>query len=183
MKMVIVGNSGSGKTWLAKQLSTIFASMVVHLDDLFWEPGGFDKKRSPAEIEFLIQKSKEKVAWIAEGVFGELASHYLDEAEFLVWLDIEWVTCKKRLEKRGSESKKHLDREQSAEGLKELIEWASHYYDRKDLRSYVGHRSILQNFPGGKAQLRSEVEVNRFLAKVQQGDVLDFQSAVLREIQ
>ena len=58
MKTIIIGNSGSGKTWLAKRLSTIFTAPVVHLDDIFWEPGGFDKKRSPKEIELLILQSQ-----------------------------------------------------------------------------------------------------------------------------
>ncbi|MEE9144770.1 MAG: AAA family ATPase [Candidatus Binatia bacterium] len=168
MKTIIIGNSGSGKTWLAKRLSTIFTAPVVHLDDIFWEPGGFDKKRSPKEIELLILQSQDKASWIAEGVFGELASHYLDAAELLVWLDIDWPICKKRLEKRGSESKRHLDREQSEEGLKELLEWASHYYDRQDLRSYEGHRATLEKFSGKKAHLRSEIAVNKFVALAQQ---------------
>ncbi len=72
MKIVIIGNSGSGKTWLAERLGNILSAPVVHLDDLFWEPGGFDKKRNIEHIELLIQQSKNEAAWIAEGVFGEL---------------------------------------------------------------------------------------------------------------
>ena len=181
MRIIIIGNSGSGKTWLAKRLSTIFAAPVVHLDDLFWEPGGFDKKRSPEEIELLIQKSKDNKTWIAEGVFGELASHYLDSAELFLWLDIEWPICKKRLEKRGSESKRHLEREQSEEGLKKLIEWASHYYERRNSCSYAGHRALFRKFAGKKAHLKSEIEVNKFVANVRQGTARGVHSFALRK--
>lgn len=168
MKIVIIGNSGSGKTWLAKRLGNIFLAPVVHLDDLFWEPGGFDKKRSREEVELLIQRSKDGAAWIAEGVFGELAEHYLDTAKLLVWLDIDWPICKKRLEDRGSESKRHLGRLQSEEGLLRLLEWASNYYDRHDLRSYEGHKALFEKFSGKKVHLNSEIAVIKLLSKAQQ---------------
>ncbi len=170
MKIIIIGNSGSGKTWLAKRLGTTLSAPIVHLDDLFWEPGGFDKKRPDKEIEFLIEQSQERDSWIAEGIFGELAERYLDTADLLVWLDIEWTVCKKRLEERGSESKRHLDRKQSEESLRKLLEWASDYYGRRDLRSYEGHRALLKKFSGKKVHIRSEMEANKFMSKVKLTD-------------
>ena len=146
---------------------------VVNLDNLFWEPGGFDKKRSHEDVELLIQQSKESTSWIVEGVFGELAEKYLDTAELLVWLDIDWGTCKTRLEERGSESKVHLEREQSEEGLKKLLEWASHYTERQDLRSYNGHKSLYEKFTGNKIHLMSESDVNKFLENTQQNTPAD----------
>ena len=115
MKTIIIGNGGSGKTWLARRLVAGGDTPIIHLDDLFWEPGGFDKKRGADEVDRLIE-----------------------------------------------ESKRHLGREQSEEGLKRLVEWASHYYDRGDLRSFVGHRSLMEKFPGKTLRLTSDDEVNRF---------------------
>ena len=170
--MIIIGNSGSGKTWLATRLAATVSATVVNLDGIFWEPGAFDNKRSHEEIELLIQQSKEEKSWIVEGVFGELAERYLDVAEFLVWLDIDWHVCKRRLEERGSESKKHIGREQSKQGLQNLIEWASEYCDRQDLRSAKGHKALFEEFSGNKAHLRSETDVKRFLDNAQQGTAL-----------
>ncbi|MBM4263487.1 MAG: AAA family ATPase [Deltaproteobacteria bacterium] len=130
IRAAIIGNSGSGKTWLANRLAAVKQSPVIHLDEIFWQPGGFNRKRTPVEIEQRIAASKQPASWIVEGVFGELAAMYLDETEVLIWLDIDWQTCKARLEARGSESKRHMNREQSEKGLRDLIEWASHYYDR-----------------------------------------------------
>lgn len=44
MKIVIIGNSGGGKTWLANNLSSIYSAPIIHFNEIFWEPGGFDKK-------------------------------------------------------------------------------------------------------------------------------------------
>ena len=167
LKIIIIGNSGSGKSWLAKGLAAVTSAPVVHLDDLFWEPGGFDKKRSREEVDYLIRKSKEDASWIFEGVFGELAEQYHNTADLLVWLDIDWPICKKLIEKRGSESKRYLAREQSEEGLRRLLEWASHYYDRQNLRSYEGHKSLFDSFLSKKLHLVSESDVNKLIESAQ----------------
>lgn len=166
MKIIILGNSGSGKTWLATRLSTILMVSIVHLDDLFWEPGRFDKKRNHREVELLVKESKASSSWIVEGVFGELAQQYLDVAELLVWLDIDWHICKARLEERGSQSKMHLGREQSEEGLNQLLEWASCYSQRRDLRSHEGHKSLFEKFSRKKAQLQSQRDVEKFICDI-----------------
>ena len=162
MKIVIIGNSGSGKTWLARQLATDITE-IIHLDDLFWMPGGFDRKRSKEEVNQLIGKSKSHDEWICEGVFGELAEQYFDVAQALIWLDMPWELCRSRLEQRGSESKRHLGRKQSEEGLQKLLEWASHYYDRIDSRSHNGHQSLYSSFQGDKVQLKSAREVDAYM--------------------
>jgi hypothetical protein len=119
------------------------------------------RKGDQGEVARLLEESKRTASWVVEGVFGELAERYFAEAELLIWLDIDWKTCKSRLLARGSESKRHLGREQSEEGLKRLVDWASHYYDRGDLRSFVGHQSLMEKFPGKTLHLTSEEQVNR----------------------
>jgi ATP-dependent protease HslVU (ClpYQ) ATPase subunit len=39
-RVVIIGNSGSGKSYLARRLSEQLTLPLIHLDALFWEPGG-----------------------------------------------------------------------------------------------------------------------------------------------
>ena len=148
MKIVIIGNSGSGKTWVAHVISHSIAAPLVHLDEIFWEPGGFDEKRSAEVVGALVEHAKRKDSWIAEGVFGELAQKFLEDADWLVWLDLHRPICRRRLEARGSESKRNLDREQSQAGLERLLEWASTYYERNDMRSFPGHKQLFDGFAG-----------------------------------
>jgi adenylate kinase family enzyme len=160
MRAVIIGNSGSGKTWLACRLATSGAASIIHLDHLFWEPGRFDRKRSTAEVQSLIEESKRTASWVVEGVFGDLAEHYLTDSDTLIWLDLEWSICRARLERRGSESKAHMNREQSEVGLSRLIEWASNYYTRTGKCSRHGHQQMFNAFSGRRVHVLSEEAAN-----------------------
>ena len=58
---------------LARQaIGLRFFVRLVHLDNVFWEPGGFDKERKTDDVSFLFSKPRAD-SWIVEGVFGELA--------------------------------------------------------------------------------------------------------------
>jgi adenylate kinase family enzyme len=173
MKTIIIGNSGSGKTWLANRLAANTETPVIHLDELFWQPGGFDQKRPLSEVERLIEQSKERPSWIVEGVFGELAERYFDGADLLVWLDLPWDLCKARLLARNASSKTHMDREQSEAGLQALVEWASRYYERQNLRSAFSHHALLQRFPGKALRLRSEEAIHSMVTDMQRDAARD----------
>lgn len=50
-KILIIGNSGSGKSWLSEQLSRKLELEEINLDSMVWEPGGYNRKRSAGAIE------------------------------------------------------------------------------------------------------------------------------------
>ena len=60
MRTVILGNSGSGKTWLARKLTGCFSIPIIHFDDIFWEPGGFDKPREFGHSQIYKKFSKKE---------------------------------------------------------------------------------------------------------------------------
>ena len=166
MRTVIIGNSGSGKTWLARQLGSLLDVPVVHLDEIFWLPGGFDKKRDSTEVSEVISREITLVKWIAEGVYGNLANDFLPAAQTLIWLDLPWPVCKRRLEARGSESKSHMNRAQSQEGLKELIEWAEGYPSRTGSCCRAFHANLFERFSGQRHRFESEDQILVFLSAV-----------------
>jgi adenylate kinase family enzyme len=45
-RTVIIGNIGSGKSHLAKSLSSLHPAPIIHLDRIFWMPGDFNEKKS-----------------------------------------------------------------------------------------------------------------------------------------
>lgn len=163
MRTVIIGNSGSGKTWLAKCLAEKTGGPVMHLDEVFWLPGGFNEKRDPSDVSRLIDVKRTEAEWIVEGVYGNLAAQFLPSAMTLVWLDLPWLVCRRRLELRGSESKAHMHREQSSQGLRELISWAEAYCFRQGSSGQAAHLALFEAFQGQRFRLRSEMQVREYL--------------------
>lgn len=162
-KIVIIGNSGSGKSYLARQLAELLDAKMIHLDEHFWEPGGFNKKR-PAdivhkEIEMLSQEDK----WIMEGVFGDLASTALQNATTLIFLDKSWEECEAGLLRRGPESSKQLDPIAAENSFKELLGWAKAYWERENSRSRKGHEKLFLEFRGEKISLINRKDSDNFL--------------------
>ena len=102
-RILIIGNSGSGKSWLASQLSEKLSYKIIHFDKHFWEPGGFNRKRDRQVVYQEIASLAKEDNWIMEGVFGELAELALERATILVYLDKSWEECREALISRGSE--------------------------------------------------------------------------------
>ena len=162
-RIVIIGNSGSGKSYLAQRLGDHFGYPIIHLDTLFWEPGGFNRKRPQeivhAEIATLVQGAN----WIVEGVFGELAQEFFVNASHLIWLDFDQETCLNSLRRRGSESSEQQDQQSAEENFQKLLTWASAYWQRNDLRSYRGHARLFEEFNGQKVYLQTRDAVNEYI--------------------
>ena len=165
-RIIIIGNSGSGKSYLARSLSDQFGYPLIHLDALFWEPGGFNLKRPEeivyAEIARLVQGER----WIVEGVFGELAKEFFIRVDCLIWLDLDRESCLNSLAQRGSESSKQLDKESAEENFKKLVQWASAYWEREGPRSWQGHQLLFEEFRAEKLRLNSRETVNDFITSI-----------------
>jgi adenylate kinase family enzyme len=164
-RIVIIGNSGSGKSHLARELGAVTGAKLTHLDALFWVPGGFNQKRPADEVEADIAESLRVGTWIVEGVFGELATRFLPQADLLIWLDLPWQVCRSSLLARGSESAKQLQPEQAEESFKRLIHWASEYWTRTDLRSYSGHSMLFREFGREKIKFADRRAVDQYVAE------------------
>ncbi len=75
-RVLIIGNSGSGKSWLAMRLAEKIALPVTDLDTLNWEPGGYGKARAKeAVLQDALAIARES-RWIIEGVYGWIAEKF-----------------------------------------------------------------------------------------------------------
>ena len=105
-KVLIIGNAGSGKTWLGTRLAKRLQCEVMQLDDIFWMLGGTERGPTPeerTEVEALVQRTRKPPRWVVEGAQGNLAQFFLDGADTLVWLDFEWDYCRGRILERRAE--------------------------------------------------------------------------------
>ncbi len=164
-KILIIGNSGSGKSWLSKQLSRKLQLQEVNLDSIVWESGGYNQKRSTGAIENEIANIKSQCNWVVEGVFGALAEQLIFSADMLLFLDLEWSECESSLYARGSESSKQLNEEQAEKNFRELLKWASEYSVRESKSSRQFHQQLFRDFHGTKVRFTTRSQVNEFVAE------------------
>ncbi len=85
-KIIIIGNSGSGKTWLGEKIATSLGIPHISLDNIFWEPGGYNRKRNDVEIGTDLNRIQTSETWLVEGVFGHLVDPLVPFADALIYV-------------------------------------------------------------------------------------------------
>jgi adenylate kinase family enzyme len=101
-RIAVVGNTGSGKTTLARRLAAQLGVPHFELDALFWRPGW---EMAPTE-QFRAQVTEvmRAEAWVIDGnSFGRLGERVLEQADLVVWLDPPLRTILARLTRRTAE--------------------------------------------------------------------------------
>ena len=139
MKIIIIGNSGSGKTWLARRISKVCRIPHIPLDRIFWEPGGYNSKRTDLEVNTDLKQIQDSRSWIVEGVFGHLADQLTSFSDILIFMNLSWDECRRNLMNRDSESSKQLDPVTAEQNFESLLVWASEYEIRKSKASRKYH--------------------------------------------
>ena len=145
-RVVIIGNNGSGKSFLAQRMSAPTGAPVIDLDRLVEESGEDGGTRSDEAVRTEIEAIKQSEVWIVEGVSGELARLFFDRTDYLIWLDLPWMTCREGVLTKGLRSG-------TAESLEQRLAWAEGYWQRTDLCSYAGHQELFDQFAGHKDRI------------------------------
>jgi adenylate kinase family enzyme len=87
MKVLVSGNSGSGKSTYARALAAQHGLTHLDLDAIVWEPGKIAVPRKPqAVLASLVVFISTRQKWVIEGCYGELvgaASTYCTQLVFL----------------------------------------------------------------------------------------------------
>ncbi|MNJ35483.1 topology modulation protein [compost metagenome] len=162
-RILIIGNSGSSKSWLAARLAEGLTIREVNLDTIVWQLGGFNQKRPQHEIDLVIEALAQEPSWVVEGVFGALAEKLFDSADTLLILDLDWSVCRDSLLSRGSQSARRRDAMAAEENFQQLLVWASEYEQRARKSSRQFHRELFDRFPNDKHRFTTRPEVNIYL--------------------
>jgi adenylate kinase family enzyme len=68
VRTLILGNSGSGRSWLSKRLAAVLETDSIDLDDFYWKPGSYDKARDKDLCIEMTRQAASRPSWIIEGV-------------------------------------------------------------------------------------------------------------------
>lgn len=151
MRIVIIGNAGSGKTTLAKVLSRRYQLAHLPLDEVAWDLG---TNRLPIEqsIAMLDRFRAAHSSWVIEGVYGLLVSRLLPYSSELLFLNPGIEACLANCRRRPWEPTKFENQQQQQEMLETLLIWVSDYVDREDDTGLSFHRKLFMEFTGDKTE-------------------------------
>lgn len=161
-RIVIFGNSGSGKSSLAKALSSLHGTEHLDLDVIAWEaerPGvRADFEESKRALLRFIEGAE---GWVIEGCYSGLlrvAAGYCTE---LIFLNPGVEACVQNCGARPWEPHKYPSREAQDANLPMLVGWVREYETREDEFSLREHRRLFDTHEGEKVEYWSNEEVTR----------------------
>lgn len=150
-KLLIFGNSASGKSTFARHIAA--KEGLIHLDlDIFaWLPISPPKRmpieKSGVKIENSLQKHK---SWVVEGCYTDLLELLKYEASEIIFMDLSVEQCIANAKKRPWEPHKYKSKEAQDANLEMLINWIGEYKIRSNACSYKLHRNFYDSFQGKK---------------------------------
>ena len=153
MKILVYGNSGSGKSTYARAISAQHGLAHLDLDSIVWEPGKVAVQRPQQVIAaslagFIAGNPR----WVIEGCYGDLIEAALEHCSELVFLDPGLEACLENNRRRPWEPQKYASKEAQDEMLPALQAWVRDYYLRQDPWSHHAHRRIYDAFSGRKSK-------------------------------
>ena len=154
MRVLVMGNSGSGKSWRARELAQQQGLAHLDLDTIYFVPGEVAVQRPMphvlADLRAFIDAHEQ---WVVEGCYGDVVEAALPFCSELVFMNPGKDACLANNGRRPWEQHKYASKEQQDSMLPFLLDWVGKYYERDDTCSYAYHRRVFDAFDGNKREI------------------------------
>ena len=165
-RVMIIGCGGAGKSTLARALGEKTGLPVVHLDQIWWEPG-YWQHLDREEFDERLAAELRKPRWILDGNFNRTIEARLEACDTVIYLDLPRLVCIKNwlgrvIQNRG----RH--RPDMTEGCNEwidpdFIKWVWNFNKKNRARYY----DLLKQAEGKTVViLKSRRQTRRFLERL-----------------
>lgn len=162
----IIGSVGSGKTTLARRISSRLNIPYYELDNVVWERNVTgDIRRTEEQREKFLHTIVEKESWIVEGVHQEeWMTQSFQQADVIIFLDVPYYLRTHRIIKRFILQKlglEHANYKPSFRIFKKMFQWNNYFeqvgkpnfYQKYDL--YTDKLVVVRNKKSLKQLIRS----------------------------
>jgi adenylate kinase family enzyme len=154
MRIILLGNAGSGKSTMARRLIGEEDIPRLSLDEIAWDKGPIRKSLTES-LSLLGQFLKANDQWIIEGCYSDLIEAALPHCTELRFLNPGIKTCVAHCHGRPWEPTKFSSPEEQQAMFSDLIKWVEEYETREDEYGLKRHRLIYERFSGRKREYTS----------------------------
>jgi len=98
-RIQILGNSGGGKSTLARRLGAAFDLPVIHLDRVFWKPGWISSPLDEFDAKVLELAKCDR--WVIDGNYSRTLPARIERADLIIWIDVSRPHALWRVAKRA----------------------------------------------------------------------------------
>ncbi len=166
-RILIIGNTGAGKTTFARELSQKLRLPLVHLDKLYW--CGRWEHVSRKEFDALLGAELEKTEWIIDGNYNRTLPHRLTFCDTVFFFDFLPLAClwgiTKRIIKNYGKTREDMGGE------------CPEYFDKKKIELYKNlfkynknnrarYYEMLGNADVRVVVFKNRKDVKRYLQKI-----------------
>lgn len=152
MKLILLGNAGSGKTTMARRVMGDRDIPRLSLDEIAWNDRTTQRKSLDESLKLLHEFISANGEWIIEGCYGDLIEAALPHCTELHFLNPGVETCIAHCRARPFEPEKFTAPEDQQAMLDHLIDWVRAYESRDDEFGLQRHRRIYEMFNGPKRE-------------------------------
>ena len=151
-RYLLFGNSGSGKTTMARVLAAEHGLVHLDLDTVAWSSPGVRRPaaESIAEIERFLARNN---GWVVEGCYADLMDPILSAATEVRFLNPGVERCVANCLARSWEPDKYSSKEEQDAKLAFLLGWVRDYETRDDEYSLKAHRALFDRYQGTKREI------------------------------
>jgi len=154
-KILIFGNSASGKSTKAKQL-VVNGLAHLDLDTIAWNEGSPPVRKPIEQSKSIIDDfTNRHHNWVIEGCYADLIKLLLPIANEVIFMNLPIEDCIKNAKSRPWEPHKYPSKKAQDDNLEMLIEWIRQYAIRTDTFSQQAHRDCYDRFKGKKSIIDS----------------------------
>ena len=93
-RVMVIGCGGAGKSTFARKLGEKTGLPVVHLDQIWWEPGNW-QHLTQEEFDVRLMAELQKPRWILDGNFNRTMELRLGYCDTVIYLDYPRLVCLK----------------------------------------------------------------------------------------
>ncbi len=159
-RVYIIGITGTGKTSLAKKLSSILKIKAYDLDDIFWKRK-YDLKRDEKQRSKILNKIVKNKSWIIEGVYTLWVNNAIKKSDLVIWLNFPFYILAYNILKRFIlRTGKHKE---SIIDLFLLLKYAYRYKKKDQKAGFYEYKELIENNKVDYIYLKNKKEISKFL--------------------